>query len=85
MTTVLEVLGDQALGIPVNKTAQLLMQIMGIESDTIQRLDRIEAKVDRLLGTPYNAAIEQVKSASLPGLSDNERERRLDPMPLTVS
>jgi hypothetical protein len=78
MAKVADILEAHAIGMPVNEAVELLKQILGVESDTIKRLDRIEAKVDRLLGTPYKAAIEYVESASIPGLSDHERQRRLD-------
>lgn len=74
----MEILEEQAAGIPVNAVADLLKQILGIESDTVKRLAKIEAKVDRLLETPYKAAIEQTESAAVPGISEDERKRRLD-------
>jgi|SRR5271165_3197338 len=76
--TVLGILGDHAIGIPIDEAVQVLKEILGIENDTIKRLNRIEAKVDRVLGTHYKAAMEQIESASISGLSENERQRRLD-------
>lgn len=60
------------------EVAKLLRHVLGVETEEVERLQRIEAKVDRLLAKDYQAAMEQVESAAIPGITEQERRRRLD-------